>query len=88
MKVDEEQWTLVIRPHGHWLGLRLGQLWQYRDFIAAPVTPVIEAFRFAFLGAGDVNAGHLLYSAGVTLAVLFLGTVLFTRVERTFMDTV
>lgn len=62
---------------------------RYRVFILAnPVAPVVEAFRFAYLGAGSVNAGHLLYAAGATAVLLFVGLVLFTRVERTFMDTV
>lgn len=53
-----------------------------------PMTSIIEAFRFAYLGAGSVNAGHLLYSFGFMLVVVFIGTVIFNRVEATFMDTV
>jgi len=30
----------------------------------------------------------LLYSAGVTLLLLFIGILLFNRIEATFMDTV
>jgi lipopolysaccharide transport system permease protein len=55
---------------------------------ANPMTPIVEAFRYAFLGAGTVDAGHLLYSFGFMLAVVFLGGVVFNRVEQTFMDTV
>lgn len=53
-----------------------------------PVTPIFETFREAFLGAGTLSLGHLLYSAGFTASVLVLGIVLFNRVEQTFMDTV
>ncbi len=53
-----------------------------------PMTPIVEAFRFAFLGAGTVNLGHLLYSFGFMLAAAFTGAVIFNRVEQTFMDTV
>ena len=56
--------------------------------LANPMTPVVEAFRYAFLGAGTVNIYHLLYSFVFMLAVVFLGSVIFNRVEQTFMDTV
>jgi len=56
--------------------------------LANPMTPIVEAFRYAFLGAGTVNVNHLLYSFGFMLVVVFLGTVIFNRVEQTFMDTV
>ncbi len=56
--------------------------------IANPMTPIVEAFRYAFLGAGTVNTYQLLYSFGFMLVVVFLGSVIFNRVEQTFMDTV
>ena len=55
---------------------------------ANPMTSVIEAFRFAFLGAGTVDTGHLLYSFGFMLVVVIIGSIIFNRVEQTFMDTV
>jgi lipopolysaccharide transport system permease protein len=56
--------------------------------LANPMTSIIEAFRYAFLGAGSVNGYHLLYSFGFMLLVVFFGSVVFNRVEQTFMDTV
>jgi len=56
--------------------------------LANPMTPILEAFRYAFLGAGTVDTGHLLYSFIFMLVVVFLGSVIFNRVEQTFMDTV
>jgi lipopolysaccharide transport system permease protein len=56
--------------------------------LANPMTPIVEAFRFAFLGAGTVDPAHLLYSFVFMLFVVFLGSVIFNRVEQTFMDTV
>jgi lipopolysaccharide transport system permease protein len=56
--------------------------------LANPMTPIIEAFRYAYLGSGTFTAADLFYSAGFTAVVLFLGIVLFNHVERTFMDTV
>jgi lipopolysaccharide transport system permease protein len=53
-----------------------------------PMTPIVETFRFAFLGAGSVNPMELLYSFVFMLVVVILGSVVFNRVEATFMDTV
>lgn len=53
-----------------------------------PLAPIIEAFRYAFLGAGTVNISRLGYSLGFSLAVTFIGLILFTKVERNFMDTI
>ena len=62
---------------------------RYRYFILAnPMTPVIETFRAGFLGTGSFSWNSLGYSALCAAAVLFLGTLVFTRVEQTFMDTV
>ena len=56
--------------------------------LANPMTPLVEAFRYAFLGAGTVELSHLLYSLVFMLVTVFLGSVIFNRVEQTFMDTV
>ena len=53
-----------------------------------PMTPIVETFRYAFLGAGSVSLSQLLYSFIFMLVVVFLGAVIFNRVEQTFMDTV
>lgn len=53
-----------------------------------PMSSVVEAFRYAFLGAGTVDLGQLAYSFGVMLVVIIIGVVMFNRVEATFMDTV
>lgn len=55
---------------------------------ANPLTPVVEAFRYAFLGAGSVHLPGLLYSLGFMLIIVFLGALMFNHVEATFMDTV
>lgn len=53
-----------------------------------PMAPVLEIFRFALLGTGEIAFGYWGLSLGVTAVVLFLGVILFNRVEKTFMDTV
>ena len=57
-------------------------------YMLNPMTPIINAFRYAFLGIGSFQPGYYLLSWVVTLVILFLGVVLFSRVEKTFMDTV
>ena len=53
-----------------------------------PLTPIVEAFRYALFQQGSFNAGSLLYSAAIIAIVLFIGLLTFSKVERTFMDTV
>jgi lipopolysaccharide transport system permease protein len=55
---------------------------------ANPLTSIVEAFRYAYLGAGTVNLLNLLYSAGCMVVVLVIGILLFNRIEATFMDSV
>jgi len=53
-----------------------------------PMSSVVEAFRYGFLGAGTVDLVQLAYSFGIMLVVIIVGAVMFNRVEATFMDTV
>jgi lipopolysaccharide transport system permease protein len=53
-----------------------------------PMSSVVEAFRYAYLGAGTVDLTQLAYSVGIMLVVILIGVVIFNRVEATFMDTV
>ena len=53
-----------------------------------PMTPIIETFRYGFLGEGSFSWGSLGYATGVTLALLLTGVVVFNKVERNFVDTV
>lgn len=53
-----------------------------------PMTGIIEAFRFAFLGKGEFSAWSIGYSAVVTTIVLFLGIIIFNRTEKNFVDTI
>jgi len=53
-----------------------------------PITPVIETFRYGFFGQGSFSWGLFGYSAAVTFIILLIGTVIFNRVEKNFVDTV
>ncbi len=57
-------------------------------YMLNPVTPLIEQFRAAYLGVPGYSSNYMLLSVGVTLAVLALGVILFSKTEKTFMDTV
>ncbi|MEJ7627568.1 MAG: ABC transporter permease [Ferruginibacter sp.] len=53
-----------------------------------PLTPIVEAFRYALFGTGTVDISSLLYSGIVIIILLFVGLLVFSKVEKTFMDTV
>ena len=54
-----------------------------------PVTPVIETFKHGALGAGEfIGWGWLVYSFVFMLVVLFIGILIFNKVQKSFMDTV
>lgn len=53
-----------------------------------PMTPIIEIFRYGFLGAGSFSWDMLAYTCVVTLAITFFGIVIFNKVEKNFVDTV
>lgn len=62
---------------------------KYRDLIVLnPLTPIFEAFKYACLGSGSLDWGGLLYSTVFMLITLSFSVVVFSRTERTFMDTV
>ena len=56
--------------------------------VANPMTSIIEAMKYAFLGHGELNWYYLAYSTLFMIALLFIGVVTFNKVEQTFMDTV
>jgi lipopolysaccharide transport system permease protein len=56
--------------------------------LANPMTSIIETFRYAFLGAGNMSWSGLAYSVGFTLVLFISGLLLFNKTEKNFMDTV
>ncbi|MCL5612403.1 MAG: ABC transporter permease [Chloroflexi bacterium] len=56
--------------------------------LANPMTPIIEIFRYSFLGVSSLEPVYLFYSAVFMFVVLLIGVLIFNRVENTFMDTV
>lgn len=61
--------------------------WQW-VLLINPMTPIIEMFRYAFLGVSSLAPIYILYSAVFMVVILIVGSLIFNRVESTFMDTV
>ncbi len=57
-------------------------------YLINPMASVIETFKFMFLGVGGVNFGEYSIGLAVTLVLLATGIILFSRIEKTFMDTI
>lgn len=57
-------------------------------YMLNPMTSIINIFRNAFLGLEGFELVYYLISWIVTIVILFIGIILFNRVEKTFMDTV
>ena len=53
-----------------------------------PMTGIIEAFRYGFLGEGSLTFQTMGYSIAYTLIALVLGVIIFNKTEKTFVDTV
>lgn len=62
---------------------------KYKKYLELnPMTGIIEAFRYAFLGKGEFTVWSLGYSAIITIIMLFLGIVIFNKTEKNFVDTI
>lgn len=62
--------------------------WLKPWYLLNPMASIIESFRYAFLGKGTILWSYIFTSWLVTLMILFLGVIMFSKVEKTFMDTV
>ena len=68
----------VFAPGGKWHAL----------YMCNPISPIVNLFRHAYLGTGTMEWQYYLIGWGTTFVFLLIGVVLFSRVEKTFMDTV
>ncbi|PAW93481.1 ABC transporter permease [Mucilaginibacter sp. MD40] len=53
-----------------------------------PITAIIETFRYGFLGKGSLDLGLLLYCTLATIVILLLGTIVYNKAEKSFVDTI
>jgi len=53
-----------------------------------PMTGIIEAFRYGFLGNGTFTFWSVGYPVLFTIVVVFLGIIIFNKTEKSFVDTI
>lgn len=53
-----------------------------------PLTGIFECFRYGYLGSGHFEPFSLVFSSVFIGVLLIIGTVIFNKVEKSFMDTV
>jgi lipopolysaccharide transport system permease protein len=62
---------------------------RYKTLISFnPLSPIVELFRYVLFGKGTFTPGSILYSIVFTIISLLIGLLIFTKVEKSFMDTV
>lgn len=55
---------------------------------ANPLSAIVETFRYGFTGSGNFSWMMLSYSSVFAILLLIIGTLIFNKVEKGFMDTV
>ena len=60
----------------------------YNIYMLNPMAPIITMWRNVILGTDAFNLGFWGISWVLTAIILFVGILLFNRIEKTFMDTV
>ncbi|MBL7891466.1 MAG: ABC transporter permease [Bacteroidia bacterium] len=81
------QLLMYATPVAYPLSFLMGKSYKWLLTIN-PLTPLMEAFRFALFHRGTFNMLTLAYSISFMLVAFFLGLLIFSKVERSFMDTV
>lgn len=62
---------------------------KYKFFLEFnPMTSIIEAFRYGFLGKGEFTIWSISRSAIITVVILFAGIIIFNKTEKNFVDTI
>jgi lipopolysaccharide transport system permease protein len=75
--------TPVIYPLAYLKGKAYGSFVAYN-----PLAYAVEAFKYCVIGHGTVSVPGLIYCVVFMFVLLFFGAAIFTKVEKTFMDTV
>lgn len=70
-----------------WPVSQVAESWRWLALLN-PAAPIIETFRYAFLGSGTFPWQYLLVSLGVTIVISIFGMIIFNQVEKNFIDTV
>lgn len=56
--------------------------------LANPMTPLIESFKYGFLGVGYMSAASMAYSYLAAMVLFFVGILAFKKAENTFIDKI
>lgn len=75
--------TPVAYPMSYLAGKQFGKLIAYN-----PLSAIVEGFRYALFEKGNFEFSSLGYSILFMVVTLFFGSLIFNKVERSFMDTV
>lgn len=57
-------------------------------FMINPLTGTMELFRYSVFGKGEILWGNIIWGVIFTVCVVFIGIIMFKKVERTFSDTI
>ncbi len=66
----------------------LSEGWKKTLIFVNPVTCGVEMFRYAFFGTGMLSPFWWSVTISITIVALLIGIIMFSHVEKTFMDTV
>jgi lipopolysaccharide transport system permease protein len=81
------QLAMYITPIAFPISFAKGKSYSWIIY-ANPLTSLAEAFRFCLFGRGSVTTEGILYSLCFMFISLFIGILIFNRVEKNFMDTI
>ena len=62
--------------------------YMYKILLLNPMTPIMNNFKWAFLGSGSFMLADWIYSIVITFVILVIGLGWFNKVEKTFVDVV
>jgi lipopolysaccharide transport system permease protein len=71
--IDDEHWTMIIRPKRRWLDPKLGELWRYHDLIT------LFVWRDFVAAHKQTILGPLLHLVGWLMCFVCFCSSLFTR---------
>ena len=81
--------TPIVYPLSQTKGMQFLGFPVHKIMCLNPVTPVLETFKYGFLGAGEfVGWRWLIYSFVFMIVIMAMGIVIFNKVQKSFMDTV
>lgn len=81
------QLLMYATPVAYPLSYLMGKSYKW-IIVLNPLTSITEAFRYSLFNTGHFQWSSLLYSTIFMLVSLYVGFVVFSRTERSFMDTV